>query len=59
MHHGGPVAQPSQRLKRIELKILRDGVFVAEDVRRDKGQTAKVSPDIAKILIGNGHAQPL
>ena len=44
--------------KLIELVILRDGVFVAEDVRKDKGETAKASPDIAQLLIERGHAKP-
>lgn len=41
----------------VKIRILRDGVFVADDVRKDKGETAKVSPELAKLLIERGHAQ--
>lgn len=45
--------------KFVDVSMLRDGVFVAEDVRKDKGEKAFVPADIAKVLIDNGHAKPL
>lgn len=41
-----------------KLAILADGVFVADDVRKDKGDIAEgVDPDIAARLVKNGHAK--
>ena len=44
---------------RVHLTVLRDGVFVAEDVRKDKGERAYASPDVAQLLIERGHAKPV
>lgn len=42
------------------LRILRDGVFVAADVRKDMGDIANgVDPEVAKALIENGLAKLL
>lgn len=50
------MARSSQR---VTIRVLRDGVFVADDVRKDKGETATVSPALAKLLIERGHAKPI
>jgi hypothetical protein len=39
------------------IEILSDGVFIAEDDRRDKGDKATVPADIAEILIERGHGK--
>jgi hypothetical protein len=41
----------------ITLLILRDGVFVAEDERRDEGDQCAVKREIAEKIIGNGHGR--
>lgn len=41
----------------ITLLILRDGVFIADDERRDEGDQCPVRREIANILIERGHAQ--
>ena len=42
------------------LRILRDGVFVAADVRKDMGDIANdVDPEVAASLIENGLAKLL
>jgi hypothetical protein len=41
----------------VEIRILRDGVFMAEDVRKNKGDVALADPDIAAILVEYNHAQ--
>lgn len=43
----------------ITLLILRDGVFVADDEKRTKGDRRTVARDIAEKIIGNGHARPV
>jgi len=44
----------------IDLRILRDGVFPFEDVRKDEGETVlNVPEEIAHKLIEAGHAKPL
>lgn len=39
------------------IRILADGVFVAEDVRKDKGDIATVDAEIADILVKRGDAE--
>jgi hypothetical protein len=39
------------------IEILRDGVFVAADVRKDKGERAEVTPEVAQLLIERGFAR--
>ena len=34
----------------VTVEALRDGVFVADDVRCDKGERATVSAELAKIM---------
>ena len=41
----------------VQVEILRDGVFVAEDQRCDTGDVATVSAEIADALVKNGHAK--
>jgi hypothetical protein len=41
----------------VEIEILRDGVFYAEDVRADKGDKVIVSADVAEGLKANGLAK--
>ena len=44
----------------IDLRILRDGVFVNEGVRKETGETALNVPEAdAKAMIEAGHAKPL
>jgi len=38
--------------------IIKDGVFIADDVRREKGAVEAVPAVIAEALIGSGHAKP-
>lgn len=40
----------------MKLRILRDGVFIADDVRCDTGDEPMVEADVAAILIERGHA---
>lgn len=42
---------------KVNIRILADGVFVAEDVRKDWGDTATVDAEIADILIKRGDAK--
>lgn len=49
---------PKPKKQSDKLEILADGVFVADDVRKDKGAIAEgVEPAVAAILIKNGHAR--
>lgn len=65
MEWGGVTAAPSSEIEMEKkqtpstqtVEILRDGVFIAEDVRANKGDKPEVSRAIAKILIANGHAK--
>ena len=41
----------------VQMIALRDGVFPFEDIRKDKGDEFVASPEVAAILIGNGHAR--
>lgn len=41
----------------VQIEILRDGVFVAEDERCDAGDVATVAAEIADALVKNGHAK--
>ena len=41
----------------VQVEILRDGVFVAEDERRNTGDVATVHAEIADALVKNGHAK--
>lgn len=43
----------------VQLLILADGVFPFADIRKDKGDECVASPEVAAILIGNGHAKPI
>ena len=43
----------------VPITIQRDGVFIAADVRKDKGDKAHVDPEMAKLLIERGHAKPV
>ncbi len=36
--------------EKVTVEALRDGVFVADDVRCDKGERATVSAELAKIM---------
>jgi hypothetical protein len=49
---------PKHKKPSDKLEILADGVFVAADVRKDKGAIAEgVDPAVAATLIANGHAK--
>lgn len=41
----------------VKIEILKDGVFPMEDVRKDKGDTAEVSSEVAKALEESGHVK--
>lgn len=41
----------------IEIEVLRDGVFIAEDVRADKGDKVTVPAEMAEALKAYGFAQ--
>lgn len=41
----------------VRIEILRDGVFVAEDQPRNKGDVETVPAEIAEALVKNGHAK--
>lgn len=41
---------------KVNIRILADGVFVADDVRKDKGDIVTVVAEIADILIKSGKA---
>lgn len=43
--------------KDVDVVIARDGVFVAESVRKDKGDTVSLPFDIADALIRSGLAK--
>lgn len=43
----------------VPVTIQRDGVFIAADVRKDKGDKAHVDPELAQLLIERGHAKPV
>lgn len=43
----------------VGIEVLRDGVFVAEDVCKNKGERADCSAEIAELLIERGHAKPV
>lgn len=43
----------------VKVEILRDGVFIGDDVRADKGDQPEVDPDIAKLLTDKGLARVL
>lgn len=54
------MARPKKALEgMVEIEITADGVFIAEDERRDKAARAMVPADIAKLLIENGHGKPV
>jgi hypothetical protein len=47
-----------QAKKSDKLEIIADGVFIADDIRKDKGAIAEgVDPAVAATLIANGHAK--
>ena len=41
----------------VKIRVTKDGVFIADDVRRDTGAEETVPADIAKALIGSDHAE--
>ena len=41
----------------VEIEIIKNGVFVAEDEQRDIGAVEKVSADVANALVKSGHAK--
>ena len=42
----------------VKIEILADGVFVADDDRKDKGAIVEgVDPNIAAIIVKNGHGR--
>jgi hypothetical protein len=41
----------------VKIEILADGVFVAEDEPRNKGDVETVPTAIADALVKNGHAK--
>lgn len=41
----------------VQIEILRDGVFVAEDQPCNKGDVETVPAAIAETLVKNGHAK--
>jgi len=41
----------------VKIRVTKDGVFIAEDERRDTGAVETVPADIAKALIGSKHAE--
>lgn len=41
----------------VQIEVLRDGVFIAEDVRADKGDKVTVSAEIAEVLKAHGFAK--
>lgn len=43
--------------KQVEVKILRDGVFIADDVRADEGDKVKVEAGMAADLEKAGLAK--
>ena len=47
----------SEQADVVTLLILRDGVFIADDERRDEGDQCAVDAAIAKVLIERGHAK--
>lgn len=48
---------PAKTSDLVPIVIQRDGVFIAADVRKDKGDKAHVEPDLADLLIERGHAK--
>jgi hypothetical protein len=50
---------PRKKTDTETLLILRDGVFVADDERRDEGDQCEVAPELAKKIIENGHGRLL
>lgn len=51
------MARPKKNDGLVTVEALRDGVFVAEDVRLDKGQTAEAPADIAEVMAERGHVR--
>lgn len=41
----------------VQIEVLRDGVFIADDVRADKGDKVTVSAEIAEALKAYGFAK--
>lgn len=45
---------------KVKLEILADGVFIANDVRMNKGDIAEdVDPKVAAQIVENGHGKLL
>jgi hypothetical protein len=43
--------------KDVKIEILKDGVFIADDVRCAKGAVQNVPSEIADALVDTGHAK--
>lgn len=43
--------------KLIEIEIIKDGVFIADDEKRDAGAKEKVVAAVADVLVKSGHAK--
>jgi hypothetical protein len=41
----------------VQIEILRDGVFVADNERQDVGAVVSVPAEIADALVKSGHAK--
>ena len=41
----------------LTIVILRDGVFIADDDRRDEGDQCTIARDVAEKIIANGHGK--
>ena len=54
------MARPKRIIEgEVQIRILADGVFIAEDDRRDAGDVATVPQAIANVLIERRHAKPV
>lgn len=41
----------------VKIRVTKDGVFIADDERRDTGAVETVPAEVAKSLIGSHHAE--
>lgn len=57
LFYGVRMAAKKKDADSVQIEILRDGVFVAEDVRCDKGSKPNVPASIADDIVKNGHAR--
>lgn len=51
------MTRPKKADGTVEIRVLIDGLFIEEDVRRDAGDIALVPEDVAAILIERKHAK--